>query len=373
MEIQLLQTEEDFRRIKTEWDNLLEKSDNQSIFLTWEWLYHWWMHFKVGKELFILTVRNKETNEMMGIAPFCIQRKKLFYFIPLRIIKFLGTEEVASDFLDFVIYPGMEDGILSAIYAYLDKNNHLWDIVEITDIEENSISLDFFKKNVNGRHKIIELDAQKCPYMTLPDSYDLLLQSLSPNMRENLKRRSRKIEKRNGMYFSILKDEAIKESVDKLFILHNDRFKSKRKTNISESAFNSIELKHFHYDIASEFIKRNWLKLYFLSLDGESVASLYTFKYKNNLFYYQSGLNPDWNEWGLGTALFGHAIKESINDGLKEFHYLRGNEAYKSKWTKKAKATKNITLLKKNFIGCFYILFVYGKINLKKVFLAKAA
>ena len=70
MEIQLLQTEEDFRRIKTEWDNLLEKSDNQSIFLTWEWLYHWWMHFKVGKELFILTVRNKETNEMMGIACF---------------------------------------------------------------------------------------------------------------------------------------------------------------------------------------------------------------------------------------------------------------------------------------------------------------
>ena len=373
MIIEIVQEEEKFKELKVVWNDLLEKSGQKSIFLTWEWLYYWWLHFKADKELFILVIRSKKANELLGIAPFCIQKKILLHFISLKTIKFLGAEEVASDFLDFIIYPGIEDRILSAFYEYLDKNNHLWDIIEITDIEEDSASLDFFKRNVNNMYKIIESDAQKCPYMALPGSYDLLLQSLSPNMRENLRRRTKKIENKNGMHLSTLRDEPIKESVDKLFILHNNRFKFKEKSNISESAFNGTKIKHFHYDIASNFLKKDCLKLYFLNLNSEPIACLYAFKYKNSLFYYQSGLNPDWKDWGLGTALFGYAIKDSINDGLKEFHYLRGNETYKSRWTKKAKITKNIILLKKNSIGFLYILFTQGKINLKKSFLARAA
>lgn len=362
-----MRTEEDFEKIREEWDNLLEKSDSQSVFLTWEWLYHWWMHFKADKELFVLVVRDKRSNEMLGIAPFCIQRKMMLHFIPLRKIKFLGTEVVASDFLDFIMYPGLETKILGAIYEYLNKNNHLWDIVEVTDIEENSNSLNFFKKSVNGKYKIVESNAQKCPYISLPNSYDLLSQSLSRNMRENLRRRTKRIENKDRMHFSIFRDEAIKESLDKLFILHNIRFKSKKRNNASESAFSGTKIKHFHYDVASNFQKSNWLKFYFLNLDREAIACLYAFKYKKNFFYYQSGLSPDWSDWGLGTALFGYAIKDSINDSLKEFHYLRGNEAYKSRWTKKAKITKNIILIKKNFIGYLYILFIQGKINLKRI------
>lgn len=368
MEIQLLRTAEDFEKIRTGWDGLLEKSGGQSVFLTWEWLYYWWIHFNADKELLILVVRNKKSNEILGIAPFCIQRKMILRFIPMRAVKFLGTEAVHSDFLDFIMLPGMETEILGAVYEYLNKNNHLWDIVEVTDVEENSDSLNFFRKRASGKYRIAESVAQRCPYLNLPNDYDLLSQSLSRNMRENLKRRTKRIENKKGMHFSILKDGAIKDSVDKLFILHNDRFKYKKKSDISESVFNGIEIKHFHYDIASNFLRRNWLKLYFLNLGNEPIACLYAFKYKSSLFYYQSGSRPDWSGWGLGTALFGYAIKDSINEGLKEFHYLRGNEAYKSRWTKKAKTTKNIILIKKNIIGYLYILIVQGKINLKKIF-----
>ena len=274
MEIQLLETEEDFEKIRTEWDDLLENSNNNSVFLTWEWLYNWWIHFKGDKKLFILLVKSESAEKIVGIAPFYIQKSVLFSFSKVKKIKFLGSEQVASDFLDFIAHAGLEDEILSAIYGYLDENNHLWDIIEITDIEEDSASLDFFKRKVNGMYKIIESDAQKCPYMTLPGSYDLLLQSLSPNMRENLRRRTKKIENKNGIHFSIHKDEAINESVDNLFILHNNRFKSKEKSDISKSAFNGVRIKDFHYDIASHFMKRDWLKLYFLNFDSEAIACL---------------------------------------------------------------------------------------------------
>lgn len=366
MEIQLLRTVEDFEKIRAEWDNLLEKSGSQSVFLTWEWLYYWWIHFNTDKELLILVARNKKSSEILGIAPFCIQRKMIMGFIPVRAIKFLGTETVHSDFLDFIMLPGLETEILGAVYEYLNKNNNLWDIVEVTDVEENSDSLNFFRKRADGKYKISESIAQRCPYISLPDSYDLLSQSLSRNMRENLKRKTKRIENNNGMHFSAFKDGAIEENVDKLFILHNSRYKSKKINSGSESSFSGNGVRRFHYDIAFNFLKKDWLKLYFLNLGRETIACLYAFKYKSNLFYYQSGLNPEWSSWGLGTALFGYAIKDSINDGLEEFHYLRGNESYKSRWTKTAKITKNILLVKKDFTGYLYILFIQLKANLKK-------
>lgn len=367
MQIEIVDNIKQFRELRNEWDELLEKSNCESIFLTWEWLYNWWEHFNENKEPFIMLIKDESCKKIVGIAPFYIQKTTLFNLPKVKKIKFLGTEKVASDFLDFIMYPGLEDNILSAVYEYLIKNNHLWDMIEITDIDEGSASLEFFKRKANGRYKIIESDAQKCPYMALPSSYGLLLQSLSPNMRENLRRRMKKIEHKSGVHFSIPKDEAVSESVDNLFILHNKRFKSKEKSRISESAFNGIKIKDFHYDIASNFMKRDWLKLYFLNFGSEPIACLYAFKYKNRFFYYQSGFNPDWNDWSLGTVLFGYAIKDSINDGLKEFHYLRGNETYKSRWTKEARTTKNIILMKKKFITYFHILLIYGKRNLKRI------
>jgi len=37
--------------------------------------------------------------------------------------------------------------------------------------------------------------------------------------------------------------------------------------------------------------------------------------------------------------------------GFKEFHYLRGSEEYKFRWTRAIKRTVNLTLVKKNFMG----------------------
>jgi hypothetical protein len=89
LEIQLLQTEDDFEKIKAEWNNLLEKSNNNSVFPTWEWLYNRWIHFKKDRALFILLARSKSTDEIAGIAPFYIQKTDLFNFFKVKKIKFL--------------------------------------------------------------------------------------------------------------------------------------------------------------------------------------------------------------------------------------------------------------------------------------------
>ena len=368
MQLEVVQDINRFKELREDWDSLVEKSSSKSVFLTWEWLFNWWVHFKNHKELLILLAKDEMTRQIIGIAPFCLQKLRLLYFFKFNKIMYIGSDKAASDFLDFIIAPDSEESVVKLIYEYLKKNNDRWDIVEMGPVDEGSGSIGWLKQNVNGEHRMVTLKAHVCPYLKLTETYEKLLQSLSLNMRQNLKRRTKSFENEKGMSFSLFKlRENIEGNIDKLFSLHLARFKSKSGNKNVESSFNGIEIKRFHYDIASSFLGKQWLKLYFLNYENEPIASLYAFKYKDKLYYYQSGFNSNWEKLSLGTVLFGYAIKDSISEGLKEFHFLRGEEEYKSRWTKDYRETKNLVIFNSTISGKMLHILMRGKKNLREV------
>jgi hypothetical protein len=326
------------------------------------------MHFKRNKELLILLVKDESTGEIEGIGPFCLQELRLLYLFKFRKIIFIGSDKAASDFLDFIIRPKSEDNVLKSIHEYLNNISDKWDIVEIGPIDDRSSSIGFVKENVDGKYKNLIFNAEICPYLKLTEDYEKLLQSLSSNIRQNLRRRMKCFKNEKGMSFSIVSTrEKIEENIDRLFSLHIDRFKSKSGRRNIRSSFNGSEIKRFHYDIASSFLDNQWLKFYFLSYEDEPIASLYAFKYEDKLYYYQSGFSRNWEKLSLGTVLFGYAIKDSINERLKEFHFLRGEEQYKSRWTRDYRETKNLLIFNSTFFGEVLYTLIRGEKNLRKV------
>ena len=50
----------EFAAIRDEWNDLLQASDSDTIFLTWEWAFSWWEIFhEANMDLFILIVRER--------------------------------------------------------------------------------------------------------------------------------------------------------------------------------------------------------------------------------------------------------------------------------------------------------------------------
>ena len=368
MELEVVQDINRFNELGEEWDGLLERSSSKSIFLTWEWLFYWWMHFKNNKELLILLIKDEITKKIVGIAPFCLQQTRLLYFFKFKKIIYIGSDEAASDFLDFIIYPGLEDNVLKRIREYLNDNSHKWDSLEMGPIDECSSAIRFLKEYADGKYRSLKFKAHLCPYLKLTEDHETFLQSLSSNMRQNLKRRTKRFENEKEMSFSIVNaKEKIEENIDRLFTLHIDRFKAKSENKNIGSSFCGNEIRKFHYDIGSSFLAKQWLKLYFLNYENEPIASLYGFKYDDKLYYYQSGFDSNWERFSLGTVLFGYAIKDSINEGLKEFHFLRGEEQYKSRWTKDYRETENVLIFNCTFPGKMVYIVSRGKKNLRKV------
>jgi hypothetical protein len=46
IKIKVLKKEEEFKDIAKDWDILLQKSNSNTIYLNWKWLYTWYLIFK---------------------------------------------------------------------------------------------------------------------------------------------------------------------------------------------------------------------------------------------------------------------------------------------------------------------------------------
>ena len=341
----------EFANLKKDWDALLKKSKSDTVFLTWEWMYTWWECFKENKQLFILAVYG-ENEEMVGIAPLCMDKKKIGGIPVLNYIKFLGTMPISSDHLDFIIYQGREREVLGTIVNYLFKEN-IWDLCLLSNIPASSLTGKLLKEVMRDKTFQSEI-SQVCPYIPLPTRIEDFHSSLSGNMRNTIKRKRRSLHKKyNGFELVIWENpDEINDAMERLFELHEKRWRVvKHKGNFIKN-----DVRKFHKKIAGLFLHSDMLRLYFLRVQGKDVATLYTFKYNDKLFYYQGGWDPEFSEDRVGNILTNLVIEEAINKGYSEYDFLRGTESYKTQLTDKMREDIDIFILN-SFNARVYLLF----------------
>ena len=71
------------------------------------------------------------------------------------------------------------------------------------------------------------------------------------------------------------------------------------------------------------------LKLFFLEMDSETVATALCFDYAGSRMLYNSGYNPDYGYYSVGLLLNALCLQDAIEQGKEYFDFLRGSEPYK--------------------------------------------
>jgi len=344
LSIKKISTRNEFSKLKGNWTALLKKSKSDTVFLTWEWMYTWWECFQENKHLLILTAYDNNEN-LVGIAPLCLDKKRIGGIPILNYIKFLGTMPISSDHLDFIIQEGRERETLEAIVECLFKENK-WDLCLLSNIPVTSLTGRLLKEIMGNSPFQLEI-SQVCPYIPLPDQIEDFYSSLSGNRRNTIKRRRRNLHKKYDGFECVTWESTddIDDAMESLFGLHEKRWMAvKHKGNLARN-----EVKEFHKKIARTFLSSDMLRLYFLRVRGNNVATLYTFKYNNKLFYYQGGWDPEWSKDRVGSILTNLVIEEAINKGYSEYDFLRGTELYKTQLTdKKREEIKNVPSLQES-------------------------
>jgi plasmid replication initiation protein len=114
--------------------------------------------------LFIITAR--ENGELVGIAPFIKRQIKVFGLMNRTKLELIGTgedekDEVGSNYMDFMVVPGMEESFAREVASLLASVKNGFDEIALSSISENSSTINSFAELLKGqlinfKHKIIK-------------------------------------------------------------------------------------------------------------------------------------------------------------------------------------------------------------------------
>jgi len=332
IKVEELTTAQKFLEIREEWNCLLSKCRSDSFFMSWDWLYNWWQFYGSGMDLKILLLR--QDGKLRGIAPLCISFEKIS-----RMLNFIGYSHVGSDCLDFIFYKNFEEALLERFFLYIREEFKEWDIFTVTDLPPNSMTTSYVR--TQKIFTMIEQEPRICPYLSLPDTWEDLERSFGSNLRYDTRRKKRKfINEFNGKFVEITDIGDLDRAFASMLRLSAARFKEKGLT----SPFEDKRFRGFHRKLMSDLFNKDMLRLFTLNIDGKDIAFLYNFKYLDSYLFYQSGFSPRWGKISPGVVIFTLSIEKAIQEGMKEFDFLRGDEAYKKRWTKEFRKNNIIQL-----------------------------
>jgi CelD/BcsL family acetyltransferase involved in cellulose biosynthesis len=344
------------------WNKILLESDADTIFLTWEWVFNWWQVYRKGKKLLVLVLKD-QNKDIVSIAPLYLQRKRVLEGFWINEVRFIGSgEDVSPDYLDFIIKRGREDEAIAAIIKYFHAWRG-WDAINLTDIVSTSHTIKVLPLiGGNDGFRVENRGCSICPYISLPSSWEEYLSGLSQNMRYNIKRRMKNLDKTFRTRYFFWEDiEGLQRAMEKLASLHRNRWKGRSW----HYAFSTSEFNSFQQIVAKEFAHRGWLQLSCLELDGEIIGMFYDFKYGNKFYYFQGGFEPSLKSYSVGLVLRAFVIQKAIEMGIGEIDLLKGPYDHKYRWTSLDRHTCNLTIGKDSFASKLFFFDTFRKPQIK--------
>lgn len=313
----------EFNALSDEWNNLLDQAVTDVPFLRHEYLSSWWSTLGGGEwhagELWIGVGRD-DLGELYGLAPLFLTQTRE----GKKGLMFLGSIEI-SDYLDLIVSSGNAESFAEGLIAALEvEGPEVWQVLDLYNIPEDSPSLTALEGSAERRGWDIQRERlQPCPVIVFDGTWEDYLAKLVKKQRHELRRKMRRAAQYpGGVKWRIIRlEEDIETATDGLMkMMATDPRKLEFLTPKMCSQFRrSIRAAH----------ENGWLHLSFLEVGGKQAAAYLSFDYGGQLWLYNSGINPDYQSLSPGLVLLGHLIRWAINQGRREFNFLRGDEAYK--------------------------------------------
>ncbi|MBC8330343.1 MAG: GNAT family N-acetyltransferase [Anaerolineae bacterium] len=318
MQLQIIQTTDEFHTLSAEWNTLLAKSANNIPFLRHEYLTTWWNTLGGGEwsqgELYIILGRD-QAGSLQGIAPLFLHEKT---------VMFIGSHEI-SDYLDFIAFADQLEPFIAAVLDhFMSDTAPAWDMFDLYNLVEGTDILTLLEAGARQRgFTYTQEQIQPAPRIPLAENWEAYLENIQGKQRREMRRKLRRAESFYApVEWYIVEDESqLNDEIDAFMtLMAYDPEKEKFLTDVMSGQMRAAVHTAF---------RAGWLQLAFLTVGGEKAAAYLNFDYDNQIWVYNSGINFKFQELSPGWVLLAHLIQWAIARGRTTFDMLRGAEVYK--------------------------------------------
>jgi CelD/BcsL family acetyltransferase involved in cellulose biosynthesis len=294
--------------LREDWNRLAEYSGN--IFGTPEWAQTWWETHGDGHRLLVHAYRPSR-EPVQAVFPLYVGVTR-----PLHVARFLGHG--SADELGPVCHPRDRPDVAVALRQLVLRELGSRGLLLA---ERMDGSVDW--RGLLGGHV---LRHEPAPVLRVEArSGNEWLASKKGHFRRHLHNLERRVRREHDLEFRLVKGgPELEPALATLFELHAARW------GAASRSFSGPR-RAFHTAFARRAAARGWLRLWFADVDGHAAAAWLNYRLGDVEWAFQAGRDPAWSRSSLGFLLIVHTILACFDDGLREFRFGRGAEAYKAR------------------------------------------
>lgn len=283
-----------------------------SLFTLPPWLRAWWSAFGKGWESHICAVRDQ--NALIGIAPLMLRNGEA---------QFMGSPDV-SDFMDCIIVPGAEAVFFKTLITHLRQLQ----IKRLVLRPVRSDSLVFL--HLPAVAEELGCRAHCTPddvvlELSLPASWDMFLQQLGGKQRHEIRRKLRRLKENGHIHFwTVNNQDQTKQAMETFISLF-------RQNRDDKASFMTLQMEQFFCTAADALSAEQILSLGLLSLNARPIAAVMCFDYQSVRYLYNNAYDRQCSSLSVGLLSKIFSIRDSIEQGLAKYDFLKGAEEYKQR------------------------------------------
>ncbi len=298
--------------LEPEWWELWRKIPVATVFQAPAWILPWWKVFAPGDFCSIAVYHD---GKLAGLAPLWLERcEQHARLLPIGI----GL----SDYCDVLLDPDCPDAhrILSDACRSVE-----WDECEFPELMSGACAGDLPSPE---RCRCETGNASVAPVLEIPAHARGLADVIRRSQRRHIQRDRVVASRRGDFVFSAASAGDAQDLLADLIRLHTARW----ATCGEDGVFGDRRVAQFHSCALPGLMEAGLLRMHRLTIGAETAALYYGFFDHQRSYAYLQGYDPEYADSSPGSLIIAHAITEAMREGAREFHFLRGDEAYKFAW-----------------------------------------
>jgi len=332
-EVDLLRFEDDLDKLRTDWEHLYKLTNTRNPFLSYDWSRAWRTHLCPPSELFLLTARYERT--LVGLLPLRLERKGVF-----RVLRFLVDGR--ADYLGLLLASG-HDEAARALLEGLVEHGAAWDVAVLRNWNDALLELNSLP--IPDRLGSVQAETRIAPHLSFPGSWEQLYKS-GPSQLQGSRRNVRKFERVGGTVEHVVGDRMVQTIAEIAQVEANSwkagtraaRFCTEHDLGMLQALLESTGL---HDDI----------EVWMARIDGAPIAFLFNFTTPERTCYYQGAYDQNFQGYSPGSILHYYAIERTWRQDRREYDFMMGDEAWKTRWTNEVRTLRQLALFRKTLRG----------------------
>ena len=321
---------EDFHDLRTAWNAVYHSDPEAQFFLSWNWLAGALATYP--GEWMVLAARGAD-GSYLGFLP--LSRETVWSKSYRRLcnkIHFAGRLFWA-DYGGILCHPEHDEAVLFALASHLKHMD--WSHVSLKDFRISERRLKIFMEpfaderlSVKSLTSLInrgETDNLVCPFIDLPETFEsYLAEKLSSNARQKTRRTLRRLESSSEFRITITSAATRSRDVQILEKLWYELWKSRKGSDTQHFASK-------YGMIVKRGLDNEMVHMPVLWHGDTPVGALASFidRDKSRLLFFVGGRDKDFRDLPVGLVLHTHNIRWAMENGIRTYDLLRGNEPYK--------------------------------------------